>query len=172
MLLVSKSSFEECRGIWETSENRISLTRWKKKNGIEFCRHPNCHLVRSVEFPFFLCLTATNFGKSTNPIAREFYPVWKCEQITIFTPFIAWQTSIGCCEQTDFKLFAHSSFATILKESENENGSEFKTYFANAVGIWHFPVFPIGSKSLSPNPSRKEKRRRKARETIGFCENS
>ena len=77
MLLLSKKSFEECRkdGI-ENRANRISLTRWKKKKKIE-----------SVVVEIVVCLIATNFNHSANPIAREFHPVWQMRKITLFFSF-------------------------------------------------------------------------------------
>ena len=39
----------------------------------------------SVVVEIVVCLIATNFNHSANPIAREFHPVWQMRKITLFS---------------------------------------------------------------------------------------
>ena len=86
-----------------SSENWISLTRWKKK--IKFCHCQNRCL-----------LDCNQFNHSANPIAREFHPVWQMRIITLSFSFISFSSFINCCKQANFK---HLSTFLLFNNPQN-----------------------------------------------------
>ena len=72
-----------------------------------------------------VCLIATNFNHSANPIAREFYPVWQMQKITLF--FLSFSSFTNCCEQADFKplsTFLLFNNHNIKKKKQNKTNSK------------------------------------------------
>ena len=151
MLLLSKMSFEESRQIWETRANCISLTRWKRRKS------------SSVVVEIVVCLIATNFNHSANPIAREFHPVWQMRKITLFFSFFLefHQLLRTSRFQTSFHI---SRFQQSSNQNEERKQNKFKTYFANAVEISMISTNLIKI-TLSQITIQKEWR------LISFCEN-
>ena len=153
MLLLSKKSFEKCRIIWETRENCISLTRWKKKKKSS-----------SVVVEIVVCLIATYFNHSANPIAREFHPDWQMRKITLFIHsfFLEFhQLSQTSRFQTSFHI---ARFQQSSNQNEERKQNKFKTCFANAV---EFSIISTNfiKITLSQIAIQKEWR------LVSFCEN-
>ena len=139
MLLLSKKSFEKCLIIWETRENRISLTRWKKKK-IEFCRCRNRRLFCFVEFPLFVCLQPIS---TIQPIQSRgsFIQFDKCEKSHF--SFISFSSFTNCCEQADFKpisTFLLFNNPQIKKKKQNKTNSkhslQMRLRFRSFQPIW------------------------------------
>ena len=83
----------------------------------------------------FVCLIATNFNHSANPIAREFHPVWQMRKITLFflSFFLEFHQILRISRfQTSFHI---SRFQQSSNQKEERKQSKFKTCFANAVEI-------------------------------------
>ena len=152
MLLLSQKSFEKCRknGI-ETRENRISLTRWKKKK-IEFCCCRNRYLFDCNQFQPFSQSNREGVSSSLTNAKNH-----------TFLFFLSFSNFTNCCEQADFKslsTFLVFNNPQIRKKKEN---NKFKTYFANAVEISIISTNLIKI-TLSQNTIQKEWR------LISFCE--
>ena len=123
MLLLSKQSFEECRGIWETRENRISLTRWKKKKKIEF----NCCRNRSL----FDCNQFQPFSQSNREGVSS--SLTNAKNHTFHSFFLEFHKLLRTSRfQTSFHI---SRFQQSSNQKEERKQSKFKTCFANAVEI-------------------------------------
>ena len=127
MLLLSKKSFEKCRknGI-KTRENRISLTRWKKKK-IKFCRcRSRC---------LFVCLQPIS---TIQPIQSRgsFIQFDKCEK-SHFSFILSFFLEFHQLLRTSrFQISFHiTRFQQSSNQKEGRNQNKFKTYFANAVEI-------------------------------------
>ena len=162
MLLLLKITFEKCRDIGKTRENRISLARWKKKRIIKFC------LCRNRRFCLFcwisvICLIAINFKHSVNPIAREFHPVWQMPKVT-FSFILDFHQLLRISKISN--LFPLWSFSTILKR-KSRNQIKYKTYFANAVEISMFSINLIKI-TISQITTQKEE---KEWQLFSYCEN-
>ena len=113
-----------------------------------------------------VCLIATNFNHSANPIAREFHPVWQMRKITLFfhSFFLEFhQLSQTSRFQTSFYI---SRFQQSSNQKEERNQNKFKTCFANAVEISTISTNLIKI-TLSQITIQKEKEWR----LFSFCEN-
>ena len=131
--------YEECRIICKTRENRISLTRWKKKK-IEFCRCRNRRLFCFVEFPLFVWLQPIS---TIQPIQSRgsFIQFDKCEKSHF--SFLSFSSFTNCCEQVDFKpLFTFLLFnnSQIKKKKQNKTNSkhslQMRLRFRSFRPIW------------------------------------
>ena len=120
----------------------------------------------SVVVEIVVCLIATNFNHSANPIAREFHPVWQMRKITLFFLFILSRISPIVANKQISNLFPHFSFSTILKSKRRNKAKQnkFKTFFANAVEISIISTDLIKI-TLSRIAIQKEWR------LVSFCEN-
>ena len=152
MLLLSKKSFEKCRNIWETRENRISLTRWKKKQKkIEFCRCRNRCLFDCNQFQPFSQSNREGVSSSlTNAKNHTFLFFLEFHQLLRTSRF-----------QTSFHI---APFQQSSNQKEERKQNKFKTCFANAVEISIISTNLIKI-TLSQITIQKEWR------LVSFCEN-
>ena len=160
MLLLSKKSFEKGRknGI-KTNENRISLTRWKKKKKIEFCCCRNRRLFCFVEFPLFVWLQPIS---TIQPIQSRgsFIQFDKCEK-SHFSFFHSRISPIVANKQIS-NLFPHFSFSTILKSKRRNKTKQIQNILCKCGWDFdHFDQFDQNHAFSNHNPKRK-------RMTIGF----
>ena len=152
MLLLSKMSFEECRDIRISRENRIYLARWKKKKKIEFCRCRNRCLFDCNQFQPFSQSNREGVSSSLTNAKNHTFLFF----LSRISPIVA--------NKQISNLFPHLAFSTILKWKENRKTKKFKTYFANAVetSIISTNLIKI---TLSQITIQKEWR------LVSFCEN-
>ena len=125
MLLLLQKSFEKCRkdGIGKTRENRISLTRWKKKKKIDFCRCRNRCLFDCNQFQPFSQSNREGVSSSlTNAKNHTFLSFFlEIRQLLRTSRF-----------QTSFHI---ARFQQSSNQKEERKQNKFKTCFANAVEI-------------------------------------
>ena len=155
MLLLSKKSFEKCRkNGTKTRENRISLTRWKKKTKkIEFCRCRNRCLFDCDQFQPFSQSNREGVSSSLTNAKNHTLHSFILSRIS---PIVA--------NKQISNLFPHFSFSTILKSKRRRKQDKFKTCFANAVEISIISTNLIKI-TLSQTTIQKEWR------LVSFCEN-
>ena len=151
MLLLSKKTFEKVLNIWETRENRISLTRWKKKK-IEFCRCRNRCLFDCNQFQPFSQSNREGVSSSlTNAKNHTFLSFFlEFHKLLLTSRF-----------QTSFHI---SPFQQFSNKKEETKQNKFKTFFANAVEISIISTNLIKI-TLSQITIQKEWR------LVSFCEN-
>ena len=122
MLLLLKMSFEKCRDIRLSRENRISLTRWKKKK-IEFCRCRNRCL--------FDCNQFQPFSQSNREGVSS--SLTNAKNHTFLSFFLEFHQLLRTSRfQTSFHI---SRFQQSSNQKEERKQNKFKTCFANAVEI-------------------------------------
>ena len=142
MLLLSKQSFEECRDIRISRENRIPLTRWKRRKS------------SSVIVEIVVWLITTNFNHSANPIAREFHPVWQMRKITLSFSFLSRVSPIIANKQIS-NLFPHFSFSTILKSKRRNKTKQIQNKLCKCGWDFdHFDQFDQNHAFSNHNPKR------------------
>ena len=119
MLLLSKNTFEKCRIIWKTRENRISLTRWKKKKKIEFCRCRNRCLFDYNQFQPFSQSNREGVSSSLTNAKNYTFPSF----------FLSISNISNCCELADFK---HLSTFLVFNNPQKEI---YETKHALQIGL-------------------------------------
>ena len=140
--------------IGRTKEYCISLTRWKKKED-------QVLLLSKSSFVLFcwisvVCLIATNFNHSANPIAREFHPVWQMRKITLFflSFFLSRVSQIVANKQIS-NLFPHFSFSTILKSKRRNKTKQIQNILCKCGWDFdHFDQFDQNHAFSNQNPKR------------------
>ena len=154
MLLLSKMSFEENRIIWKTRENRISLTRWKKKKKNRLLSLSKSLFVWLQQFQPFSQSNREGVSSSlTNAKNRTF--------LSFFLEFHQ------LLRTSRFQISFHiSRFQQSPNQKERRKQNKFKTCFANAVEISIISTNLIKI-TLSQITIQKEKEWR----LVSFCEN-
>ena len=148
MLLLSKKSFEKYRkqqNGGKTRENRISLTRWKKKKKIKFCRCRNRCLFDCNQFQPFSQSNREGVSSSlTNAKNHTFL-------------FFSFSSFTNCCEQADFKpLFTFLLFNNPQIEKKKQNKTKQIQNMLCKCG-WdfdHFDQFDQNHAFSNHNPKR------------------
>lgn len=143
MLLLSKKSFEKCRIICKTRENRISLTRWKKKK-IEFCRCRNRCL--------FDCNQFQPFSQSNREGVSS--SLTNAKNHTFLSFFLSRISPIVANKQIS-NLFPHFSFSTILKSKRRKKTKQIQNMLCKCGWDFdHFDQFDQNHAFSNHNPKR------------------
>ena len=150
MLLLSKKSFEKCRkdGM-KTRENRISLTHWKKKKKIEFCRCRNRCLFDCNQFQPFSQSNREGVSSSLTNAKNH-----------TFLSFFLSRISLIVASKQISNLFLHFSFSTILKSKRRKKTKQIQNILCKCGWDFdHFDQFGQNYAFSNHNPKRM---------TIGF----
>ena len=160
MLLRLQKSFEKCQIILTWILEGLAVLFSEKTSFLSLAERRRKS--SSVVVEIVVCLIATNFNHSANPIAREFHPVWQMRKIT---PFIhTFSNFTKYCEQADFKPLSTLLLFNNPKWKKERKQDKFKTCFANAVEISIISTNLIKI-TLSQITIQKEWR------LVSFCEN-
>ena len=139
--------------IWETRENRISLTRWKKKRKTKFCRCRNRRLLFVLlNFCYlFDCNQFQTFSQSNREGVSS--SLTNAKNHT-FLFFLSRVSPIVANKQIS-NLFSHFSFSTILKSKRRNKTKQIQNILCKCDWDFdHFNQFDQNHAFSNHNPKR------------------